>query len=174
MSYVFFMGGVHGVGKTTIAKSVADQMGFITATCSSIIRDEQSSNALSIPNAGSIDRNQEALVRGVEKMRGKGRPLLLDGHFSLLASGVTPTEIPISFFHELNPDGIILIEEIASEIVRRIWGRDGQLISILTMEERILFERNCALNVAKEMNQELWKSNSDPAEFCSQLTLMIK
>ena len=120
-----FVGGIHGVGKTSICQKAFSSLGYLCVTASSLIYEY----GLSTDNnkrVNDITGNQSALIEQLSlKKKGHCR-LLLDGHFSLMnhLSQVEPIELWV--FREINPSHLILIKGDPKEIAIRLDDRDGE------------------------------------------------
>jgi adenylate kinase len=121
-----FVGGVHGVGKTTACAEAATQLGICHATASGIIRQQRSSAiALNSKHVQNIAGNQDLLINGVNALRALGAPLLLDGHFSLLGSDGAVTPVEARVFKHLDLSAIVLFYDHPRSIADRLNKRDG-------------------------------------------------
>lgn len=81
-----FLGGVHGVGKTTICEQLTSKYQIDHYSASNLIRSEQ---ALAISRnskkVSDVDSNQNLLLNAVSKlMLDPSRQVVLDGHFTLV------------------------------------------------------------------------------------------
>lgn len=125
---VVFVGGVHGVGKSTCCAQVAQLAGCLHVTASEIIRRER---AQAITLAGKlvadVDGNQRLLIRGFQAFRQKAgaTPILLDGHFAM-RNGLGDIQlVSVDVFRSLGIDCVICLVDEASAISDRIRQRDG-------------------------------------------------
>jgi len=121
-----FVAGVHGVGKTYLCESVA-HLGLNFASASSIIKNELSeTNWTKDKVVSDADKNQVALVSGVEKIKKSeaSKSLLLDGHFVLRTQNGFLT-LDHSIFAALNLDAVLLIEDDAEKVALRLENRDS-------------------------------------------------
>jgi adenylate kinase len=131
---VLFVGGVHGVGKTSLCGVAAQRLRIRHYTASQIIRDAKAS---AIAEAGklvaNVDANQELLVGGLRAKSQSGVPILLDGHFTLqTARGIE--SISVDVFRRLELCGAVVITDDPANIKRRLVGRDGGSISLESIE----------------------------------------
>lgn len=122
---LIFVGGVHGVGKTTICQNVFAPLGYRCMMASSLIvahghRINKNKRANNVPG------NQAALVEQLVVEKSRHNRLLLDGHFTLLNGEGRIEPIDISVFQDMHPSLLILIKGNAVEIVKRLEARDGR------------------------------------------------
>jgi adenylate kinase len=84
MNKVFFIGGIHGVGKTTFCKQLITNLNnFKHLSASDIIKKYKNSDEFDTKRVKDIDKNQLLLINGLKKEK-KDSNILLDGHFVLL------------------------------------------------------------------------------------------
>lgn len=125
---VVFVGGVHGVGKTTICAQVAQLAGCLHVTASEIIRRER---AQAIASAGKlvadVDGNQRLLIGGFHTLRQKAgaTPILLDGHFAMRNGVGEIQSVSVDVFRSLEIDRVVCLVDEPSAIAARIRQRDG-------------------------------------------------
>jgi adenylate kinase len=125
---VIFVGGVHGVGKSTCCAQVAQLAGCLHITASEIIRRERSQ---AIASAGKlvadVDGNQRLLVRGFHTLRSEAgpTPILLDGHFAMRNSFGDIQSVSIGVFRSLGIDRVVCLVDEPGVIAARIGERDG-------------------------------------------------
>jgi adenylate kinase len=124
---MIFLGGVHGVGKTSMCDQISEKFGLKVVSASAIIRAERaqpsSDSRTAVMNVGG---NQELLVRGVQRLV-KNEPgnYLLDGHFALRTLGGNIEEVGADVFHSIGVKGLICLVDEPSAIAQRLAERDG-------------------------------------------------
>ncbi|HEX7890775.1 MAG TPA: ATP-binding protein [Ramlibacter sp.] len=125
---VVFVGGVHGVGKSTCCAQVAQLTGCLHVTASEIIRRERSQ---AIASAGKlvsdVDGNQKLLIRGFHTVRLQtgSVPILLDGHFAMRDGLGEIQSVSVDVFRSLGIDRVVCLLDEPSAIAARIQQRDG-------------------------------------------------
>lgn len=125
---VIFVAGIHAVGKSTVCKSVSDELGIPHYTSSQIIRDEKSS-AVSANSklVADVADNQQILIQGALRLLECGR-FLLDGHFTMRRKSDGGIEaIHVDVFRELRISSIVLFTDHPDDISNRMHDRDGVL-----------------------------------------------
>lgn len=128
---VFFIGGVHGVGKSTCCQEVAERTGLEFFTASDLIKAEQKSaigeNSKAVLGTGL---NQKLLIAGVRKrVKCNDKRVLLDGHFTLLQSSGEIILIEVNVFERLGLEGIAVFRDDPAAIYSRRQKRDGKACS---------------------------------------------
>lgn len=125
---IIFVGGVHGVGKSTRCQQVAQQTGLQWLAASALIKAEKQS-AIAEHSKFALDPagNQELLVRGIRKhMRSKQERIILDGHFTLLKPDGEIIPIAADVFVELDLDTIVVLQDNPTSICNRLRERDKE------------------------------------------------
>ena len=119
-----FVGGVHGVGKTTFLNETLSRLGFVCFSASSLIK-RHNLPVRKDKTVADIDVNQMGLIAESSKEASSHRLYALDGHFTLLSSDKMVRPIPIEVFSSLKLDCLILLSSSCEEIQSRMISRDG-------------------------------------------------
>jgi adenylate kinase len=165
---IVFIGGIHGVGKTSISLRLAALLSASHITASDLIRGVVGETRMLIGMShdkavANVDANQAALLRGLNSYRersGSG-PILLDGHFSLLKTDGTVTEIPVAVFQMIAPAAVLLVEARDHVISERLMKRDGVSMPISTISNLAERERACAEVVCSTLGIPMWAIRGD-------------
>ncbi|MGN8134610.1 ATP-binding protein [Paraburkholderia sp. 22099] len=119
-----FVAGMHGVGKTFLAKPASERLGLLHATASQLLREERGAVSWDAnKRVGGIDENQRALIAAVSRIRATGRTLLLDGHFVLRGGDGEPVLLAPEVFRDLGCVGVVLLEASVEQIASRLQAR---------------------------------------------------
>jgi len=108
---MIFLGGVHGVGKTSMCADISEKYDLEVISASAVIRAERehpgSDSRMAVLNVGG---NQELLIRGVQRLAADtpGR-YLLDGHFALRTLAGNIEEIDVAVFQAIGVTGLICL-----------------------------------------------------------------
>lgn len=153
---LIFVGGIHGVGKSTICNNACVNNNFIHLTASDLIKSASHnkfpfclSSSKNVPN---IQDNQKLLILALQEATSKGGAFLLDGHFVLFDTGDKIQEIPLSTFKEIMPDELIVITGDPDIIQNRLYDRDMQKYEVKTLREMQKKEVAHALTIGKKLN----------------------
>ena len=122
-----FIGGVHGVGKTSMCLQLAKKTGICHVTASDLIKHERANQEMAIGKKTSdVDGNQEALINGLKRLMGDDdlEHLILDGHFSIIDANGTICTINEDVFRALGIEIIILLHDDPASISERLIARD--------------------------------------------------
>lgn len=117
---VVFVGGVHGVGKTSLCRRLAADAGATHLSASSLIVGGEHVGKL----VDSVADNQRRLVRALRSYESPTPLLLLDGHFALLTTSGIPQAVPMWTFREIAPSGLILLMAPVAAVRTRLLARD--------------------------------------------------
>ncbi len=125
---MFFLGGVHGVGKTSMCKEISEEFGLKVISASEIIRAERTNPSPDSRTAVSnVDGNQGLLIRGVQRfVTGAPGNYLLDGHFALRTLTGEIEKIDASVFQSLGVKGLVCLVDDPDAIARRLAARDSE------------------------------------------------
>lgn len=150
---IVFVGGVHGVGKSTHCQHISQRTGLRWFMASALIKAEMQS-AIAVGSKVVVDPigNQELLLRGVRNCMSpdQGRALL-DGHFTLQNADGEIVAIDIDVLLRLGLERIIVIRDEAAAICSRLRERDGQDWSISQISAHQDTEINQAHDVATKL-----------------------
>lgn len=122
---MIFMGGVHGVGKSTTCKKIFYPAGYQCVTASSLLASykEQLEKDKTVVN---ITRNQEIIVKQIQNRKDVYPRVLLDGHFTILNQSRNIEAIDINVFRDINPTRLILLKDDPNLIAGRLESRDSK------------------------------------------------
>lgn len=118
-----FLAGVHGVGKTTLCRTVFEPSGFHCVTASNIIKGYGGEVSLD-KSVGDIGGNQRKLIGGIAALRTVHRQFLVDGHYALLNKQGEVERIPTTVFRAMAPDCSIVLTDAPEKIAERLMARD--------------------------------------------------
>ncbi|KAF2079286.1 ATP-binding protein [Flavobacterium sharifuzzamanii] len=146
---IFFISGIHGVGKGTICKEIASKSELIHLTASEVLKwsDISSSDNKLVEN---ISSTQEKLIFGLNNLVNRDKKYLLDGHFCLLNSLNIPCKIDEETFDILNPWVIFIVIDDIEKIAKRLENRDGKKYDIQVLNEL----QNMEIEYAKYLSRK--------------------
>ncbi|MGF6755629.1 adenylate kinase [Paraburkholderia sp. GAS42] len=125
---VVFVGGVHGVGKSTTCECVARTHGYAHISASDLIRRERADAVTANGKlVTDVEGNQDLLIRGFRRFCDSGsrsRCILLDGHFVLRDGEGDIQRLPLSVFRALAPSRLVCLEDDPVAIALRLQQRD--------------------------------------------------
>jgi adenylate kinase len=121
---IIFVGGIHGVGKTTFCQVMASKLNIKHFSASHLISIEKADKHLSNKRVENINQNQDVLLTAINKHFNDETLYLLDGHFCLLNKDGQITRIPYSTYSGMNPDAIVVLIDEPENIYSRLSERD--------------------------------------------------
>ncbi len=124
---IIFLGGVHGVGKTSMCDQIPEEFGLKVISASTIIRAEREHPSPDLRTAVSnVGGNQGLLIRGVQRlvMDAPGN-YLMDGHFALRTLAGKIEEIDASVFYSMGVNGLVCLVDDPEAIAQRLIARDS-------------------------------------------------
>lgn len=91
---MILVGGIHGVGKTTLCKYIEKEFGLSHYSSSALI-SKLKKKQFTDKRIENIDSNQDFLIEALCNMNLKNQEYLLDGHFCLLNKNGEIVNIPV-------------------------------------------------------------------------------
>lgn len=150
---IVFLGGVHGVGKTTFCEMLNSRYKHLKYLSASQLLNWSDPTIKVVEN---VENNQKVLLQKLQKVVSYDYCYLLDGHFCLYNKNMLLQDIDIHVFEQLNPAFIILIERNVDMIHEQLMKRDKQTFSrdqIIQMMDR---ERSNAEKISKQFDIPLF------------------
>lgn len=105
---IIFVGGIHGVGKTTICNNLSNELSIEHYSSSNLISMLDSERIKQDKRVEDIQDNQNMLLEAIKYFLDKDTFYLLDGHFCLINSDNIIQKVPVKVFELLGIKGIIL------------------------------------------------------------------
>lgn len=136
---MIFLGGIHGVGKTTFCEMLYKELGISYYSASSIISKSKQEALAVNKHVADIDENQLHLIGPVELLKASGKEFILDGHFCLLDKDGIIQRIAEEVFGKLAPEAIVILTTHPDVIAKRRKDRDGIDLSCSEIDD---FQRN--------------------------------
>ncbi|RTE08234.1 ATP-binding protein [Paenibacillus whitsoniae] len=125
MSYLIFIGGIHGVGKTTICNELVNACQIPVYSASRIISALKNKDLPADKLIPDIDLNQALLIEGLKEVKTRESAFILDGHFCLINEKRTISKISEAVFQKLEPIACIVITDNVNNISKRLKMRDN-------------------------------------------------
>lgn len=121
---IFFIAGIHGVGKSTLCKKISERHSIPHYSASELIKKVRSEAFSSDKIARNVGKNQDFLITAINEFVPE-QAIILDGHFCLFNKNKEVEKIPSQTFSDLSPRAVILMHDDISSIIRRIEERDS-------------------------------------------------
>jgi adenylate kinase len=123
---VVFVGGIHGVGKSTICQHICRELNMEYLSASDLLKWEDLNDDAKNKKVKDISLTQNRLIAGLSNTIQKGHFYLLDGHYCLLNEKAEVVKISIDVFMQINPKALGLILGDIREIKSRLDLRDNK------------------------------------------------
>lgn len=148
---IIFVGGVHGVGKTTVCASLCSTFNIEHYSASDLISKVKQVN-FSSKRTNEIKENQDTLITAIDEFTGYGKYFLLDGHFCLIDHKDNIIRTPYSTYAAMSPRAIVLLHDDPSVIYLRLQKRDKENFAVEQLkslqEEEIGYSKEIASGLA--------------------------
>lgn len=157
---IIFLGGIHGVGKGTLAKKISSQFSLQHLSASEVLKWNEISKSGN-KKVFNFTTTQERLLYNLELITQPENFYLLDGHFVLLNSKGDPEKIDESTFIAINPISIILLTSTPRVIAEQLRKRDGVQYDLGTLKKMQEMEWDHSFHIAKKLNIPFLEVQSD-------------
>ena len=154
---IIFVGGVHGVGKSTFADMIKSQYPKIESlSCSKIIKWENPAHK----EVEDVGETQNTLLVNLPYFIDQDKNYILDGHFCLLTEQGSIERVPIEVFETISPSMIVVLHEEPNIICQRLNQRDLHNYSLELITEFQKEEIRYSTEVADALGVPLEVCNS--------------
>lgn len=160
---ILFVGGVHGVGKSTLCDEIAPDLQANHVSSGDLLQWSGASKVVE-----DLVANQETILNALEHLNPKPETMLLDGHYCLLTDQGRAEPVPLRFFRHLNPVALLLVEADVEEISKRLAKRDGSAPSMAALEELCKLEAKSAQRISEVLGLPLRIVSSNDADEAHQ------
>ncbi|WP_025844710.1 ATP-binding protein [Paenibacillus ehimensis] len=150
MRKMMFIGGIHGVGKTSLCKDLSNFFNIPHFSASKLISEEKAEVYSRNKLITDINTNQDFLSASLNRLSINGW-FLLDGHFCLLNQESKITRIPFDTFRAISPKTIIVLTDSISSVQERFFQRDNYQFDYRLLQS---FQRE-EVKYAEEVSSEL-------------------
>lgn len=147
---IAFIGGIHGVGKSTICHDICRGLNMEYLSASELLKWREINEDFKNKKVKDISDTQNRLILGLSRTIQEGKYYLLDGHYCLLNSNNEIVNIPVDTFEQINPISLNLILGDVSEIKERLEARDNKLYDSGLLERLQNEELAYARRLSKE------------------------
>lgn len=152
---IIFVGGIHGVGKTTICNEISDELEIKSYSSSELIKKINSDKLWDNKKVKNVSGNQNILLDAINLYLCGNKNYLLDGHFCLMNEHGEVNKVPFETFEKMKLDKIILVIDEASNIIKRLKSRDDNIYSLDFINAFQDQEIEYAKEVSKKLNKEI-------------------
>lgn len=124
---ISFIGGIHGVGKSTVCADICAQTKLEYLSASKLIKWKEINTDAFNKKVVDIPSTQDRLINGLNQATQAGIHYLLDGHYCLLDRNGVITPVPVDTFIAMKPTSLHIIIGDVLEIKRRLQERDAKM-----------------------------------------------
>jgi adenylate kinase len=171
-SNVIFIGGIHGVGKSTICQHVCRELNMEYLSASEVLKWEDINEDEKNKKVEDIPFTQNRLITGLKNTLQKDKNYLLDGHYCLLNKDNEVENISLDTFTQINPRILVLILGEITDIKKRLEIRDNKLYEYKLLEHLQNSELDYAKYLSEILNVPLHIGKSD--DYLSVLNSLAK
>ena len=170
---IIFIGGIHGAGKGTICREIANELNVTSISASTLLKWEEVSDHPKNKAVKDISDTQRRLINGIDYYLEKGN-YLIDGHFTLFDSKYNVTEIDSRVFQSISPLCMALVSADPIAIAKRLSERDNQKYDVDLLSRMQRTELKRAQQVSKELNIPLFIiDNTEFTQFKEYISTII-
>ena len=172
---IAFIGGIHGVGKSTICRALCNNLNINYLSASEVIKWTELNEDVKNKKVSDIPLTQNLLIDGLYRRIEKEKFYLLDGHYCLLNKENIITKIPYETFEMIRPNSLhLVVNDNISEIKSRIETRDKRSYDFNLLKDM----QNVEISYAQELSIKLGIQlsvgrESDYSEINSLLNLVL-
>lgn len=152
---ISFIGGIHGVGKSTVCTDICTQAGLKHLSASELIKWKDINSDAFNKKVQNIPGTQDRLINALTKVVQPGTHYLLDGHYCLLDNEGNITPVPVETFRAMKPIALHVITGNVSEIKQRLETRDAKTYDAELLEQMQESELSHARHLSSLLNVEL-------------------
>lgn len=155
MRKILMLGGIHGVGKSSLCKRIKEACKYEVYSASQLMRDYHQNKVDDKKRVEDVKLNQNILLSAIDTYVPEGARMILDGHFCLLNTNNDVSEIPLETFQSIGVKGIIVLTDNVDIIINRLSARDGTQYSSDFVNDFQDKEVNYARLIAGKLDVEL-------------------
>lgn len=126
---MIFMGGIHGVGKSTNCENIFRPAGYHCVTASSLLAQHEEMNDIG-KIVNDVSRNQNIILGQLQARKESYPRVLMDGHFTLINKNGEIEPIELEVFRHINAHRLILIKDNPKFVTERLRRRDSSEWSV--------------------------------------------
>jgi adenylate kinase len=152
---IVFVGGIHGVGKSSFCSRLASALKAEHLNAGELISTWRQVTASVDKRVSEVAANQDALLGAIRAIPVRDSPILLDGHFCVLDSVGEITRISVQTFELLAPVVAVVIHDDVQRIQGRLRGRDNRSYPIEMLRTFQNAELTHAQHVCSAIGTEL-------------------
>lgn len=154
---ILFVGGIHGVGKSTICKQLCVDLDVNYLSASDVLKwkdiniDKKNKKVTNIPGT------QDRLIAGLNNVITPDNYYILDGHFCLFDANAIVTKIPFDTFKIINPLSLTVITGNLDDVLNGLQSRDQKSYTYESLSNMQKLEMEYAQELSDLLKVKLFK-----------------
>lgn len=156
---ITFIGGIHGVGKSSICQNICEELNIQYLSASELIKWNEINEDSKNKKVVDIPSTQDLLLMGLRRTVGNENYYLLDGHYCLLDYNNNIVNVPLQTFKQINPRLLIIILDDVEKIKKRLETRDRKPYDYGLLESLQNEELSYAEYLSKTLRVKLLKGS---------------
>ncbi|GAA4444832.1 hypothetical protein GCM10023188_47310 [Pontibacter saemangeumensis] len=157
---IMFVGGIHGVGKSTVCNKICEELGFKYLSASEVLKWKDINEDEKNKKVQDIPYTQDRLIRGLAMIVEPEYKYVLDGHLCLFNAQGDATRVPIQTFEQINPVAIIVITGNEELIKSRLERRDRKQYDLTSLQRMQELEEEYGKEVANVLGIEYLEASN--------------
>lgn len=170
---IVFIGGIHGVGKSTICKKACDILKIKYLSASEVLMWKDINNDTTNKNVEDIEITQDRLIDGLKRVLNEANNYILDGHFCLFDSKGEINRVSIGTFLHIGPIAICNIVGDTEKISKRLSERDGKIYAAEKLAIMQAEETSYGKIVAEKLGVPYFEITNTESNILSNILLNI-
>ncbi|MBA3986452.1 MAG: AAA family ATPase [Flavobacteriales bacterium] len=158
---IVFIGGIHGVGKSTICNSICNALKISYLSASDVLKWSKLNSDVKNKKVEDISLTQNLLINGLNEHVQKDCKYILDGHYCLLNKDGHVERIPIETFQKINPNALSVIIAGVTEIKNHLESRDNRAYDFDLLNEMQETEIQYAKDISSLLRRPLFIAQKD-------------
>jgi adenylate kinase len=126
---IIFVGGIHGVGKSTFSNSLASRINARHFSASDLILMIKKVKITKNKRVYDIHGDQDILLNAINENLKEGMLYIIDGHFCLINKNGEISKVPEQTYKSISPMAIVMLYDEPSNIYDRLDKRDNEKYS---------------------------------------------
>lgn len=174
-SNIIFVGGIHGVGKSTICRRICAELNIEYLSASKLIKWSELNEDTNNKKVEDLSLTQDKLIVGLRNVVQENKTYVLDGHFCLLNKENEVIKIPFETFEKIKPIAFIIILAEIEKVKNRLEIRDNKLYDFDLLQELQDKEIAYVEYLADNLNVPLYiYSNTEYFSLIKQVETILK
>lgn len=158
---IIFVGGIHGVGKSTICQKLVSDLNINYLSASEVLKWADLNTDKKNKKVSDIPQTQNRLISGLTNIITQDNYYILDGHFCLFNKEGIVTKIPLETFIAISPIYLIIVIDDIADIVIALEKRDEKAYDFDTLAQMQNLEIEYAHEISQKLNIPLFEFNKN-------------